>query len=89
MAWHAADVHRADLPAGVRLAGVLALAAAGPGAATNPGSPEAELCRTCRAPTTALAASPAPATGDYADGCCGRPGATSRIPSPRRGRAGA
>ncbi|MGY3515736.1 hypothetical protein ACVMYR_05435 [Micromonospora sp. PTRAS2] len=50
VAWHAADVHRTDLPAGVRLAGVLALAAAGSGTATNPGSPDAKLYRVTSAP---------------------------------------
>ncbi|WFE59480.1 hypothetical protein [Micromonospora sp. WMMD712] len=50
VAWHAADVHRADLPAGVRVAGVLALAAANPGAATNPGSPDAKFYRVTSAP---------------------------------------
>ncbi|MDR7274942.1 hypothetical protein [Catenuloplanes atrovinosus] len=50
VAWHAADVHRDALPAGVRIAGVLSLAAAGAGAATNPDSPEAPLYRVTSAP---------------------------------------
>ncbi|MFI9639115.1 hypothetical protein ACIG87_03470 [Micromonospora sp. NPDC051925] len=50
VAWHAADVHRGALPSGVRVAGVLALAAAGPGTATEPGSPDAPLYRVTSAP---------------------------------------
>jgi hypothetical protein len=50
VAWHAADIHRAELPAGVHVAGVLALAAAGPGSATNPGSPDAKFYRVTSAP---------------------------------------
>jgi hypothetical protein len=50
VAWHAADVHRGDLPAGVRIRGVIALAAAGAGNSTEPGSPEAPLYRVTAAP---------------------------------------
>ena len=55
VAWHAADVHRRSLPRGVRVAGVLALAAAGSGTATNPGSPDAKLYRVTSAPLAAWA----------------------------------
>lgn len=50
VAWHAADVHRDELPAGVRIAGVLSLAAAGAGTATNEGAPWAPMYRVTSAP---------------------------------------
>lgn len=53
VAWHAADVHRDALPAGVRIKGVIALAAAGAGTSTEPGSPEAPLYRVTTAPLAA------------------------------------
>ncbi len=50
VAWHAADVHKGALPKGVQIKGVIALAAAGAGTATNEGSPDAPLYRVTTAP---------------------------------------
>ncbi|WP_432825006.1 hypothetical protein [Dactylosporangium sp. CA-092794] len=64
VAYQAADVHRAGIPSGVHIAAVLALAPAGAGTATEPGSPDAPAYRVTSAPLAVWLGTCDGATGD-------------------------